>query len=280
MDTQRNKACLNYRASLQCCETASTTAIHGRISSEPVLFPTMKDTVTKLAEILKTIATILILLVSACYGEILEPESTMPPMLAPLQGDREFDEVRWAPATLVAPGLDALTVTATYGGTLDPERVSTAVDSYLETLCEYGRIITGLSGGWGHSSAFNVPHDVECSLIRSSSGVNVDPSGYSFLRQTLVDDKTMIGCPDGYVMTGFTGGYGHSDRYNTPHYFRCSRLLGGYSTKNHRQYVTLIDNDTMTSCPDGYAMTGVSGGFGHSNDYNEGHVVRCSEVYR
>lgn len=156
----------------------------------------------------------------------------------------------------------------------------TGVDNNNMTRCPYNSMIIGISGGRGHSSAFNEPHDIHCAqLIVPSIGASAKVSGVS-IRETLVDSRAMTTCPPNSVVTGLTGGFGHSSAYNTSHPFLCQQVEQGFKVGSSYTTDTLIDNDTMTNCKDGYAVTGITGGYGHSSDYNEPHTIQCSEILK
>ncbi len=154
----------------------------------------------------------------------------------------------------------------------------TEIDNNLETTATDNQVSAGLSGGRGHSARWNEPHEVRfCTFRKPSNQEKLTYSSNSITLTTGVDNYQMSACPSSSVITGFIGGWGHSGDYNRGHVIRCSALENAV-TFNHFELETLVDNNGMTSCPSGFVMTGVMGGYGHSGAYNQGHRIRCSEL--
>jgi hypothetical protein len=154
----------------------------------------------------------------------------------------------------------------------------TIPDSNDTTFCPNGFMITGLAGGFGHSSKYNNPHLIKCDRLINASGVGVTFTGDYDTRQTLVDDNTMTHCPSNYVMVGLSGGWGHSSSYNAPHKFSCRALSNNFQIANNFRMQTKVESDEITVCPTGFVVIGLSGGYGHSSEYNVPHDLLCGEI--
>lgn len=112
-----------------------------------------------------------------------------------------------------------------FGGTYE-----TRVDNDEMTYCSRsngswgwisGQMMAGLTGGWGHSSKYNVPHQFSCDgLIRSSDWFVY--AGKQTILTPPVDSDRMVVCPKGGGIIGISGGWGHSSKHNVPHKIACS----------------------------------------------------------
>jgi hypothetical protein len=157
-------------------------------------------------------------------------------------------------------------------------RLPTLVESNGMTFCPNGFMITGLAGGFGHSSIVNEPHVIRCDRLINASGLGVTLTENYDSRQTLVDDNDMTQCPSNYVMVGLSGGFGHSSMYNTPHKFSCRALTSNFQIANPFRMSTKVDSNEITVCPTGFVVIGLSGGYGHSSEKNEPHDLLCGEI--
>lgn len=156
----------------------------------------------------------------------------------------------------------------------------TGIDDNNMTKCPQNFMVVGMSGGRGHSSEFNEPHNIRCAKLSiPSTRASAKVSDGSVL-ETLIDSRTMTPCPPNSVVTALTGGFGHSSVHNTPHSFLCQRVEQGFKVGRSYNTNTLIDNDAMTVCKNGDAITGITGGYGHSSKFNEGHTIQCSEIIK
>lgn len=154
----------------------------------------------------------------------------------------------------------------------------TLADSNDTTFCPNGFMITGLAGGFGHSSNYNNPHLIKCDQLINASGFGVTLTENYDARQTLVDDNSMTQCPSNYVMVGLSGGWGHSSSYNKPHKFSCRALSNNFQIANPFRMQTKAESDAITVCPTGFVVIGLSGGYGHSSEYNVPHDLLCGEI--
>ena len=183
---------------------------------------------------------------------------------------------------LSATILSSLFSIGEYASTFDTVECSfakTDIDSNVMTTSSQHKIIAGLSGGFGHSGKFNTPHDVAfCKFKDDINGESVDFNSNCSTITTKTDSNQMSSCPSNSVIVGFTGGYGHSFRHNTGHELKCCQLTNSLKTSNSFTLHTEFDDNAMTQCPSGFAMTGVVGGYGHSGNFNEAHVIECSEI--
>lgn len=178
---------------------------------------------------------------------------------------------------LLSVGVFQTAATAQNISATDCRNVSTAVD--LDQLTEGdGEVIVGLAGGRGHSSTWNEPHTVRfCTLTDDGNDIEVSSECSTF--QTRVDADIMTSCQANAVVVSFAGGRGHSSTWNESHRFKCCSLRG-YKTERSETKDTKVDDNTMTECPSGFAVTGIEGGKGHSSTFNEPHAIECSRVFK
>ena len=96
------------------------------------------------------------------------------------------------------------------------------------------------------------------------------------------DNYNVDACPQGAIWI-MRPGYGHSSNYNQGHDFTCDnfKVQGQSGFVNYGSCVWLatgVDNDVVTECPRGHAVTGVIPGYGHSSNYNEPHWLQCCKM--
>lgn len=120
-------------------------------------------------------------------------------------------------------------------------------------------------------------------FIIATCFISLPSHGHEIEINTNVDSNYMTSCDENHVMVGISGGYGHSSNHNSPHKIQCSDISNfGSNTYFGAHAMTLMtatDNDILwTECPLNYAMTGVSGGYGHSSNHNKPHAIMCQRL--
>lgn len=121
---------------------------------------------------------------------------------------------------IVSPNRPDINISLKY----DPYRQSTGVDTWDLTLVPYNYVMIGLSGGFGHSRWYNLPHDILSRYFTSNYNLYID-----YENSTIIDTNAnifqTICCPPGNVITGFAGGTGHSSYVdNAGHLLKCNPI--------------------------------------------------------
>lgn len=172
----------------------------------------------------------------------------------------------------------------------DCEDLATKVDSGVPTDCPRNKFVIGIAMGKGHNSDYNLPHTIRCcDLYSQRYGLIQKSEGDRTIRETLVDYDDMIYCSAGMteygmlagqMMSGLTGGWGHSSNHNMPHQFTCHGLgfvSGWWVNATDSILITPpVDSDRIVECPRGGGIIGISGGWGHSSKHNVPHMIACS----
>ena len=104
--------------------------------------------------------------------------------------------------------------------TEDYDTRQTLVDDNDMSQCPSNYVMVGLSGGFGHSSSYNTPHKFLCRALTSNYQI-ANP----FRLPTKVDSNQITVCPNGFVVIGLSGGYGHNTEKNEPHDLLCGQII-------------------------------------------------------
>lgn len=172
------------------------------------------------------------------------------------------------------------------------ENLKTDVDSGISTDCPGDKFVVGIAMGFGHSPDYNLPHTIRCcELMSNKYGTIRKSNGDRTMRETDVDNDevvycgistTTMGVVSGQMISGLTGGWGHSPRYNLPHQFTCDGLGfldSGWWVSAVRPYEMkpIVDSERVIECPSrSGGVIGLSGGNGHNSSYNVPHTIVCS----
>lgn len=175
------------------------------------------------------------------------------------------------------------------------KNMKTKIDSNEPTTCSGNRFVVGIKMGYGHSSQYNVPHEIKCCEFDSVKYNSLWKSTHDrTVYETRVDNDEMTYCASGtgrygrvasQMMSGLTGGWGHSSSYNVPHQFTCNGFLSIGDAGNWYASpagITVetpqVDTDEFLTCESG-GIIGIAGGWGHSSSQNVPHKIACATAF-